>query len=47
MGVLVLARQLPPAAWAHPATWAVLGTAFGSGTTAVFASRVRRTPRHP
>ncbi|MET9540598.1 sulfite exporter TauE/SafE family protein [Streptomyces sp. NPDC006553] len=47
MGVLVLAQQLPPAAWAHPATWAVLGTGFGSGTTAVVASRARRAPRHP
>lgn len=47
MGVLVLAQQLPPAAWTHPATWAVLGAAFGSGTTAVVASRVRRVPRHP
>ncbi|MEV7372284.1 sulfite exporter TauE/SafE family protein [Streptomyces sp. NPDC090301] len=47
MGVLVLAQQLPPAAWTHPATWAVLGTAFGSGTTAAVASRVRRVPRHP
>ncbi|MFF3837633.1 sulfite exporter TauE/SafE family protein [Streptomyces sp. NPDC001930] len=47
MGVLVLAQQLPPAAWAHPATWAVLGAACGSGTTAVIASLVRRAPRHP
>ncbi|MFE5941804.1 sulfite exporter TauE/SafE family protein [Streptomyces sp. NPDC056480] len=47
MGVLVLAQQLPPAAWTHPATWAVLGTGFGSGTTAVVASLVRRAPRHP
>ncbi|MFB6624018.1 sulfite exporter TauE/SafE family protein [Streptomyces sp. NPDC056374] len=46
MGVLVLAQQLPPAAWTHPATWAVLGAAFGR-TTAVVASRVRRVPRHP
>lgn len=47
MGVLVLARQLPPAAWTHPATWAVLGAGFGSGTTAVIGSRVRHAPRHP
>ncbi|MFE6063110.1 sulfite exporter TauE/SafE family protein [Streptomyces sp. NPDC056431] len=47
MAVLVLAQQLPPAAWTHPATWAVLGAGFGSGTTAVIASRVRRTLRHP
>ncbi|MFJ2932542.1 sulfite exporter TauE/SafE family protein [Streptomyces sp. NPDC087219] len=46
MGVLVLARQLPPAAWTHPATWAVLGAGCGSGATAVIASRVRRAPRH-
>ncbi|MFD3997574.1 sulfite exporter TauE/SafE family protein [Streptomyces sp. NPDC058548] len=46
MGVLVLAQQLPPAAWTHPATWAVLGAACGSGATAVIASRVRRAPRH-
>ncbi|MCX4986491.1 sulfite exporter TauE/SafE family protein [Streptomyces sp. NBC_00572] len=47
MGVFVLAQQLPHDAWAHPATWAVLGTGFGSGLTAVLASRVRRAPRHP
>ncbi|WP_055601881.1 sulfite exporter TauE/SafE family protein [Streptomyces aureus] len=47
MGVLVLAQQLPSAAWTHPATWAVLGTGFGSGATAVVASRVRRAPQHP
>ncbi|WP_318206332.1 sulfite exporter TauE/SafE family protein [Streptomyces sp. SJL17-1] len=47
MGVFVLAEQLPPAAWTHPATWAVLGAGFGSGLTAVAASLVRRAPRHP
>ncbi|WP_329275865.1 sulfite exporter TauE/SafE family protein [Streptomyces sp. NBC_00691] len=47
MGVLVLARQLPPAVWAHPATWAVLGAGCGSAATAVIGSRARRAPRHP
>ncbi|MFI8370318.1 sulfite exporter TauE/SafE family protein [Streptomyces sp. NPDC085466] len=31
MGVLVLARQLDPAVWTHPVTWAVLGTAAACG----------------
>ncbi|WP_406055599.1 sulfite exporter TauE/SafE family protein [Streptomyces sp. NBC_01077] len=43
MGVFVLARQLSPAVWTHPATWAVLGAA----ATAAIASRARRAPRHP
>ncbi|WP_395359229.1 sulfite exporter TauE/SafE family protein [Streptomyces sp. YH02] len=47
MGIFVLAEQLPPAAWTHPATWAVLGAGLGSGLTAVTSSRVRRAPRHP
>ncbi|MFE5796508.1 sulfite exporter TauE/SafE family protein [Streptomyces sp. NPDC056503] len=37
MGVFVLAQQLPPAAWTHPATWAVLGS---TGTLAL-AARMR------
>ncbi|MER5208272.1 sulfite exporter TauE/SafE family protein [Streptomyces sp. NPDC002825] len=38
MGVFVLARQLDTAVWAHPVTWAVLGTAL-AGAVAV---RLRR-----
>ncbi|WP_369142182.1 sulfite exporter TauE/SafE family protein [Streptomyces sp. R44] len=39
MGVLVLARQLDTAVWAHPVTWAVLGTSLAVAV----AVRVRRT----
>ncbi|MFF0487212.1 sulfite exporter TauE/SafE family protein [Streptomyces sp. NPDC004435] len=33
-GALVLARQLGPAVWTHPVTWAVLGTAAAGGWAA-------------
>ncbi|GGY55435.1 sulfite exporter TauE/SafE family protein [Streptomyces omiyaensis] len=39
MGVFVLTRQLDPALWTHPATWAVLGAA---GPAAVGVRAVRR-----
>ncbi|GGV19277.1 UPF0721 transmembrane protein [Streptomyces litmocidini] len=45
MGVFVLAQQLDPAAWTHPATWAVVGAA-ASGAVALRLRRRSRTT-HP
>ncbi|MER7949300.1 sulfite exporter TauE/SafE family protein [Streptomyces sp. NPDC096079] len=43
MGVLVLARQLDPAVWTHPATWAVLGAVLASAV----ATRLRASWPRP
>ncbi|MFB6628932.1 sulfite exporter TauE/SafE family protein [Streptomyces sp. NPDC056362] len=43
MGVLVLAQQLDPAVWAHPATWAVLGAAVSGAATALLCRASRST----
>ncbi|MGW4745139.1 sulfite exporter TauE/SafE family protein [Streptomyces sp. NPDC004290] len=43
MGVFVLAQQLDPAVWAHPATWAVLGAAVSGAATALLCRASRST----
>ncbi|MFJ6577270.1 sulfite exporter TauE/SafE family protein [Streptomyces sp. NPDC091368] len=43
MGVFVLAQQLDPAVWAHPATWAVLGAAVSGAATALLCRASRPT----
>ncbi|XUM01845.1 sulfite exporter TauE/SafE family protein [Streptomyces venezuelae ATCC 10712] len=43
MGVFVLAQQLDPTVWAHPATWAVLGAAVSGGATALLCRASRST----
>ncbi|WP_086826302.1 sulfite exporter TauE/SafE family protein [Streptomyces sp. NRRL B-24572] len=45
MGVFVLAQQLDPGLWTHPATWAVLGAA-ASGAVAIRFRR-RSGTKHP
>ncbi|WP_282697439.1 sulfite exporter TauE/SafE family protein [Streptomyces sp. CC208A] len=44
MGVLVLAQQLDPALWTHPATWAALGAAGAAALTARLWRRSRPRP---
>ncbi|MFK0227039.1 sulfite exporter TauE/SafE family protein [Streptomyces sp. NPDC090303] len=43
MGLFVLAQQLDPAVWAHPATWAVLGAAVSGAATALLCRASRST----
>ncbi|MFJ3769069.1 sulfite exporter TauE/SafE family protein [Streptomyces sp. NPDC090082] len=43
MGVFVLAQQLDPPVWAHPATWAVLGAAVSGAATALLCRASRST----
>ncbi|MFF9428668.1 sulfite exporter TauE/SafE family protein [Streptomyces sp. NPDC014746] len=46
MGVFVLAQQLDPAVWAHPATWAILGAAV-SGAAGALLCRASRSAAGP
>ncbi|MEU5918974.1 sulfite exporter TauE/SafE family protein [Streptomyces sp. NPDC047141] len=41
MGAFVLAQQLDPAVWSHPATWAVLGAAVSGAATALLCRASR------
>ncbi|MFF9147681.1 sulfite exporter TauE/SafE family protein [Streptomyces sp. NPDC014861] len=45
MGAFVLARELDPAVWTHPATWAVPGTAVGAWAVRRVWSRTLATAR--
>ncbi|MEU4099350.1 sulfite exporter TauE/SafE family protein [Streptomyces tanashiensis] len=47
MGVFVLAQQLDPGVWTHPATWAVLGAAASTGVATRFWRRSRTTHPRP
>ncbi|MFF8599908.1 sulfite exporter TauE/SafE family protein [Streptomyces sp. NPDC015232] len=47
MGFFVLAQQLGPALWSHPATWAVLGAAASAAVTHRFAGRPRKADPGP
>ncbi|MFF9457770.1 sulfite exporter TauE/SafE family protein [Streptomyces flaveolus] len=47
MGVFVLAQQLAPSLWTHPATWAVLGVAASAAVATRFWRRPRTTHPQP